>query len=412
MSGSIRKLSLLISAGAMLMASTAVNAETLKVYWNAGHAYDTYAGVIEQFEADNPDWDVQWERFQWPDLRTKLVADFAVGETPDLVAEPGGWVQEFALLDRLEPLDAYIETSPDMQYPGDWQDFAVSRNMINDSHYGVQIHLTCGTLLYNVDLLAEAGYDAPPTTWEEFREIAIATAKDGKFGFAPNPNFGYYWAWFLQNGIEFYNSETGQLNLDDPKAAEAIQFLADLIHKDKASPLPVRGADYEGPQRLFTAGRAAMIITGPWDVTPIRTGNPDLNWAVAPSLSNVRQSTFSGGVSLMIPKDAKHKDMAWELLQRFVSLDAELAASAANGMTMPRKSWAAHPDVTGNALLGNFGGCLGYASDVTAELRLTGKSSEISELLSNAIDRVIYFDEPATEALAVFMEEANAVLAK
>ena len=98
---------------------------------------------------------------------------------------------------------------------------------------------------------------------------------------------------------------TNKVTLDTPEAAEALQFLSDLIHVDKAAPVPVAGADYEGPQKLFTANRAAMIITGPWDVAPIMQGNPKLNWAVAPALKNKTQSTFFGGVSLMIPAAAK-----------------------------------------------------------------------------------------------------------
>lgn len=399
---------------ALLVATAgSASAETLRVYWNAGHAYDAYADVIEQFETDNPGWTVQWERFQWPDLRTKLVADLAVSNTPDLVAEPGGWVQEFAQQGQLLALDDFIaRDGAEMGYPEDWQDFSVSRNMIDDSYYGVQIHLTCATLVYNVDMLAEAGFDAPPTTWEEFREVAMATSANGRFGFAPNPVTSYYWPWLFQNGAEYYDPETNKVTFDSPEAAEAIQFVSDLIHVDKAAPLPVSGADYEGPQKLFTAGRAAMIITGPWDVTPIRTGNPDLNWDIAPSLTAETQATQAGGVSLMIPAAAQHPEMAWELLKRLVSLETELSASLANGMTMPRKSWAAHADVQADPILGKFGQCLPYARDISAELRLTGKSAAIEQLLTSAIDEIIYNRQPAQETLSRYAAEANALLAQ
>ncbi len=401
------------AAGASLLLPVQAFAETLKVYWNAGHAYDTYANVIKQFEADNPGWKVQWERYQWPDMRTKLVADLAVGQTPDLVAEPGGWVQEFALAGLLEPLDAYIARDGEkMGYPDDWQEYAVNRNKIGDSYYGVQIHLTCGTLLYNEDMLKEAGYDSPPTNWEEFREVALATTKPGRFGFAPNAAVGYHWAFILQNGIDYYDPKTNTVNLGKPEAAEAVQFIADMIHKDKSAPLPAAGADYEGPRNLFVSERAAMIITGPWDVTPIKTGNPDLNWKIAPSLSNQRQATFSGGVSLFIPKAAKHKEKAWELLQRFVSLDAEIEASLVNGMTMPRKSWGQHPDVLANDILGEFGKCLTYASDVGAELRLTGKSARIDELYKQAVETVLYNNEPADVVFGEMSKEANKLLSE
>src|SRR5215208_1642816 len=90
---------------ALLLATNAAAAETLTVYWNAGHAYDAYARVFKQFEADHPGWTINWEKFQWPEMRTKLVADFAAKNPPDLSAEPGGWVQEFAQRGLLTPLN-------------------------------------------------------------------------------------------------------------------------------------------------------------------------------------------------------------------------------------------------------------------------------------------------------------------
>ena len=404
--------SIMLAAGALAMMVGSANAETLTVYWNAGHAYDTYAQVIKQFEADHPGWTVNWERFQWPDLRTKLVADFSVKNPPDLVEEPGGWVQEFGQQGLLTPLnDDIAKDGAAMGYPDDWQEYTVKRNMVGDDYYGVQLHLTCATLVYNTDMLKAAGFDAPPTNWQEFRDVAMATAKGGKFGFAPNPDRGYYWPWIFQNGGDYYDPATNKVTFDSPEAAEALQFVADLIHKDHAAPVPVAGADYEGPQKLFTAGRAAMIITGPWDVGPIKTGNPNLKWDIAPSLKQKVQATQAGGTSLFIPKDAKHPAEAWDLLQRFVSLDAELAASLPNGMTMPRKSWAADEKIKADPILGKFGQCLSYAHDITAELRLTGKSAAVEQIFQSALDDIMYNDKPAQEVLTAAAGQANKLLA-
>ena len=386
--------------------------ETLTLYWNPGHAYKAYAQVIEKFEADHAGWKVQWEKFQWPDMRTKLIADFAVKNTPDLSAEPGGWVQEFAAKGLLRPLDDFIaKDGKAMQYPEDWQKYAVDRNMVDGKNYGVQLHLTCAALVYNVDMLKTAGFTKPPATWEEFRDVAKATTKPGKFGYAPNPTIYYYWSWLLQNGVNYYNPETNKVELDTPEAAEGLQFLSDLIHVDKAAPVPVAGADYEGPQKLFTANRAAMIITGPWDIQSIRTGNSKLNWAVAPALTHKKQATFFGGVSLMIPAAAKHPAEAWDLLKRFVALDVELAATKEANMTMPRKSWAASPELQADKIIAPFGACLPYAEEFDAKLRLTGKSAEINTLLQHAFDDTVYNQVRAKQALKEFTEKANAILA-
>ena len=400
----------LIASGIM---AGAAHAEEIRIYFNAGHGYDTYLEVFEEFEADNPGWTVAFERYQWPDLRTKLVADFAAGNPPDLVAEPGAWVPEFAqqgLLYNLDDLAA--RDRAEFDYPGDWQDASVRKNTVDGSLYGVQIHLTCATLLYNVDMLKEAGYDNPPTNWEEFREIAKATTRNGVFGFAPNAVWAYSMPWVMQNGGRYYDPETGKIAFGSEAAAEGVQFLSDLIHEDRSAPVPVTGADYEGPQRLFTAGRAAMIITGPWDINPIRTGNPDLNWPVAPSLKEVEQATIQGGVSLMIPKEAQYPEQAWDLIKRLTAVDVEVATSLQYSMTMPRKSWLEDPEVQADPILGQFGACLPYSRDVTLELRQAGKyNPAIDEVLNGAIDEVLFANEPAAEVLAAAEDEANAILA-
>jgi multiple sugar transport system substrate-binding protein len=401
-----------ISASAIALTTMAAHAEELTVYWNAGHSFATYAGVIKQFETDHPGWTVNWQRFQWPDLRTKLVADFAVGNPPDLVEEPGGWVQEFGQQGLITSLnDDIAKDGKAMGYPDDWQAYTVKRNMVGDQYYGVQVHLTCATLVYNVDLLKAAGFDKPPTNWEEFRKVAAATAKGGKFGFAPNPNYDYYWPWLFQAGADYYDPKTNKVTFDSPDAIRAVQFLSDLVHKDRSAPVPVAGADYEGPGKLFTAGRAAMIITGPWDVSTIKTGNPNLKWDVAPSLTDKTQATIAGGTSLFIPKAAKHPAEAWDLLKRFVALDTELAASVPNGMTMPRKSWAAEAKVKADPTLSKFGQCLPYARDIDAQLRVTGKSAKIDAIFKSAMDEVMYNNAPVEATVAKYAKQANDLLA-
>ncbi|MEF0942270.1 extracellular solute-binding protein [Rhizobium sp. BR 362] len=408
------KLTRCATATALTLALYApANAETLKVYWNAGHAYPAYADVIQKFEADHPGWTVEWGRFQWPDMRTKIVADMSVGNVPDLVADPGGWVPEFALQGKILPLNDYVaKDGSSMGYPDDWQDFSVSRNSIGGKYYGVQMHLTCATLLYNVDLLKAAGIDKPPANWEEFRNAAMAVAKNGRIGFAPNQVATYFVPWIYQNGGALYDKASNKVAFDSPDSAKALQFVSDLIHKDKAAILPVAGADYEGPQKLFTSGRAAMILTGPWDVAPIKTGNPKLHWEVAPSLTEKKQATFAGGVSLFIPKEAKHPAEAWDLLKRFVALDTELAASVANGMTMPRKSWAADPKVKADPVLSKFSQCLPYAVDPAADLALTGKNATVQDLFKAAVQDILYNDKPAQQVLSDYAAKSNAELSK
>lgn len=392
--------------------SAAQDGGTLRVYWNAGHNYAAYQAAIDSFEADHPGWEVNFELYQWPDMRTKLLADFAADNPPDLSAEPGGWVQEFALGGQVASLQPFVDASGEaMGFPADWQPYTISRNSVDNQIYGVQLHLTCMLLIYNREMLTAAGITAPPTTWEEFLAAAQATAKDGIFGFAPNQSSGYAWPWLLQNGVRYYDPATNTLGLGTPEAAEALQFQADLIHEHEVAPVPIASADYEGPQKLFSARRAAMIVTGPWDIQPIQEGSPDLDWAIAPALTRQTQATVAAGVSMMIPAAAKNPDLAWDLLGRFVALDTELAATQEAGMTMPRISWSQNEEVLAMERIAPFAEGLAYAQDTSAEIRLTGKSGQINDLFTAAYEEILYRNTPAADALAGLTEEANAILA-
>ena len=392
-------------------AAPAQRRESMTVYWHPGHSYDSYAEIVEQF-TDETGMDVNWEMYQWPDMRTKILADFAAGDVPDLVEEPGGQVQEFALTGNIQSMDPWIATDGgEMGFPEDWQEYTVNRNSIDGSVYGVQLHLTCTLIFYNIDMLEEAGYSEPPATWDEFLEMAQATTKQRVFGFAPNQSAGYMWPWLLQNEVRQYDADTNTIPMDNADAYEAFQFVADMVHEHKVAPIPVAAADYEGPRNLFLAERAALIVTGPWDIKPVLEGNPDLNWGIAQALTRKTQATAAAGTSMMIPTEAKQPDAAWELLKRLVTIEAELAGTAEANMCMPRKSWGEHPDVLANDRVAPFGVGLGYAQDYGSELRLTGKSGEIGELFNLAYEQVIYTNASPEEALGEYVEKSNAILA-
>lgn len=188
------------AAGTATQAVASSGGGTLQVYWGPGHNYKAYQAVIAQFEKDHPGWKVDWELYQAADMRTKLLANFAAGNTPDLV-EDSGWVQEFGLQGKVLSLQPFIDKDgKSVGFPTDWQPYTVTRQTINGEIYGIQLHLTNILLFYNKDLLTKAGFSNPPTNWDEFLAAAKAATQNGVYGFALNQDSSYAWPWFLQNG--------------------------------------------------------------------------------------------------------------------------------------------------------------------------------------------------------------------
>ncbi|MEV4356680.1 sugar ABC transporter substrate-binding protein [Nonomuraea sp. NPDC049625] len=382
---------------------------TFTVYWNAGHDYQAYRKVITEFEQTNKV-KVNLQKYQWPDLRTRLLADFASGTVPDLVEEPGGWVQEFAVSGNARSLQEYVDRDGQaMGFPSDWQPVTVERNSYQGKVYGVQLHLTCNTLFYNKAMLRDAGVEVP-ATWEEFLAAAKKLTKDGVYGVALNQDYTYLWPWLTQAGVTPYDPSTGKVMTPVEDAVAALQFQADLVHKHKVAPVPVSGTDYSGPQKLFSAKRAAMIFTGPWDLEPIRKTSPDIEVGVAPPLKHKTQATQAAGVSMFVPAKAARPDLSWDFIKRITAIEVEQAATKETGMLMPRVSWTKLPEVASNEVTKVFADALPYAKDSSQQVRLTGQLGKWEEQLKVMYQQVLIQNQPAAEALAAFTKSAEGFL--
>ncbi|MDA0632360.1 sugar ABC transporter substrate-binding protein [Nonomuraea sp. MCN248] len=383
---------------------------TFTAYWNAGHDYQAYRKVIAEFEQANQV-KVNLQKYQWPDLRTRLLADFASGVVPDVVEEPGGWVQEFALSGNARSLQEYVDRDgAAMGFPADWQPVTVGRNSYQNQVYGVQLHLTCTLLFYNKGMLDAAGV-RPPTTWEELLEAAKKLTKGDVYGIALNQDYSYANPWLLQNGVRHYDPATKEVLTPRDKAIEAMRFQADLVHKHKVAPVPVSGTDYSGPQKLFSAKRAAMIITGPWDIGPIRETSPDIELGLAAPLKKDGQATNAAGTSLFVPAKAARPDLSWDFIKRITALEVERAATEEVGMLMPRVSWAELPEVADDPLIKPFAEALGYAQDASEEIRLTGQSGRFEEEMKKMYQSVVIQNRPAEEAIQAMADAAKGFLA-
>lgn len=383
--------------------------EQFTIYWNAGHAYPTYEKVIAEFEEAHGI-TVNFQKFQWPDLRTRLLSDFASGNAPDL-CEDSLWTQEFAISGDVMSLQKYVDRDgAEMGFPDDWHPRTISRNSYNGEVYGIQLHLTCTMLFHNRAMFDDAGLDVP-TTWDEFLDAATKLTGDGVYGVALNQDHSYSWPWLLQNGVRFYDPDTKELLTPHDKAAEALQFQADLVHKHQVAPVPTPGTDYSGPQKLFSAGRAAMILTGPWDLLPIEETSSDLEYGVVPALKQVEQATIQAGSSIFVPAKSKHPDLAWDFIKRITALEVETATTEEVGMLMPRQSWREEPVVQDDERYAAFAEGFDDAIDFTEPLQLTGKSGEIVELYKTLYQDVVMNNAPATEALDAFLTAGEKSLA-
>jgi len=277
----------------------------------------------------------------WGDYVTKVLGQFTAGEAADVYGTAIETFQAFASRNLWMPLDDYVKANPG------FSDFAPS--LFELSSYKGKITympITWNNIMvnYNQDLFDKAGvaYPKPGWTWDEFRDVAKKlTIKDAsgnvtQYGYeVPNQNF-FVQPWFLTNGTSPLNADWTGSNMTDPKVAESLQFLHDLIHVDGVSPIP--GNDTMDNQ--FFAGQVAMISRGHWIVQGCKDNNVKLD-VVGPAAKS-SPTTVLGFGGYAINKDTKNAELAQALVTELTSQETQTEEGDGGGGVPGRKSALSH----------------------------------------------------------------------
>ncbi len=118
------------------------------------------------------------------------VRDFVAGGDLDIGLIDLVWMGNFAENEWVLPLADVQAKFPDIVDPAlDIDDFfPLVLNAFggwNDTIYGLPFDNYSGLMFYNKCMLNDAGFDGPPATWEELKDVyGPALTKDGKYAFA------------------------------------------------------------------------------------------------------------------------------------------------------------------------------------------------------------------------------------
>jgi multiple sugar transport system permease protein len=302
----------------------------------------------------------------------KLMCAIAGDAPPDVVNQDrfsvGGWAARGAFV----PLDRYIERDKNDKWAIRGEDFYSAcwdEAVFQEKVYAIPNTTDDRILYYNEDILRREGYVdkngnvVPPRTWDELKSYALKMTKHDaqgritQIGFIPN--FGNAWLYIYgwMNGGEFMSKDGLTCTLNDPKIRDAVAWVTEVYDDlGKAQKVNAFQSGFQGGEfDPFITGKVAMKIDGaPYVISNIATFKPDLNFGVAPAPSpawrvkdvpaellrdypnswlKAHQSdkktvppyiTWSGGFSWVIPKGAKHPDLAWEFIKWMSSKDAAI----------------------------------------------------------------------------------------
>lgn len=140
---------------------------------------------------------VKWESIYYEKLREALVLDFTSNAKPrfDVVLIDIVWPGEFATAGWVAPLERFYHnpaiTDPDLDLDDFFPILLHSLGTWNKKIYGLPFDNYAGLLYYNKCMLKDAGFDRPPSTWQELKDVyGPALTKGDRYAFALQSHWG------------------------------------------------------------------------------------------------------------------------------------------------------------------------------------------------------------------------------
>ncbi len=283
---------------------------------------NTYKDLIAQFESLPQNNNVKINLVLKTDGASQsyynsLINAFALDSGPDIFSirndEKNSYLNFMSPLQNVRDETGQVVANSVLKanYKQNFVDLAVKDTMYRDEIYGVTSYVDNLELYYNKDLLNQAGFVRPPSTWNELEgQLSSLNKRDlGGIDFSRNAismgtgftkanasTFGdvglninrfqdVLAALVFQQGGQFYDSDTGEVTLgkksqgDDP-ALNAVKFFESFgnINSGRYS------WNTNSPNNIdaFVQGKLAYIIHYKYLQDVIASRNPSLKYDVAP----------------------------------------------------------------------------------------------------------------------------------
>jgi len=309
------------------------------------------AQIIQTFEQQNPDVKIKSTIFAWNQINLAFLKAGQAGKVPDLTMLNSGRIQRVVAANFLKPLDSYLDQS------GQRADYILMPNAIGADKkvYGVPYEVRGLGFLYRSDLLEKAGIPKPKNmndvvqSAKKMQEMQGPTFIGVGIGFDPKQDSAekFYIPAVVALGGKILKSD-GSADFVTPENLKVMNFIHDLVHKDKVMPLDVglQGPDQVRP--LDEAGRVGYYFQGSHWLLSLRTKLPagaKLDFMPVPLMNGDGvQPVFVEGWNLSIPAAAKEPDLAWKLIQLWTSPDIQIMQAKVAGYLPMRKSAASKVD--------------------------------------------------------------------
>jgi multiple sugar transport system substrate-binding protein len=277
---------------------------------------------VDQWNAENPDIQIVLEGVEFNELLPTIMTKQTSGQGADITHIYSLWAGQ---LDK----SGVIAKAPDdviSDIKANYPEPVAEGVSVDGNIFGYPTEVQPFALYYNKRLLKDAGFNNPPTTWDELLSMAEAMNKTDKNGNSEVQGFAFIRAWpaivyhpfvalMSTAGGQFI--EDGKVNLDSEAAKKTMELYTKVHGKDGLTEI---GNDI---MKGFAAEQVAMTINAGWWAGSLKVTMEDAyeNVGVAPipSPDGKTKGSVSYTWGWTVNSKSKHQEEAWKFLKWFNS---------------------------------------------------------------------------------------------
>ncbi|MBI5958368.1 MAG: extracellular solute-binding protein [Chloroflexi bacterium] len=300
--------------------------------------------ALEQFKAMHPDVTVEFEEKVFEQIQETGMMVLNSDEVPDVMEINKGNATAglYASSGLLTDLTSVAEErgwndilSPSIQTTCRYNEAGI---MGSGNLYGITTYGEFVMVYYNKDMFEAQGI-AVPTSLEEFEaaadkflEAGITPLTLGASDIWPATHNFYELALYQADRelISNFQFLTGDVDFH----GEAFTFGAETFaaHVEKGYyGENATGVIYDDANAAFIQGQMPMDLTGSWAFGGFQTSIVDFEWGIF-IMPGKALNTGSGGNLLVVPENAKNKDLAYDFLELTMGVEAQTVMANAGGI--------------------------------------------------------------------------------
>ncbi len=317
--------------------------------WVMGDSSEHFDTLIAPFEEESGI-EVESVAIPWDSVDQKFTTAVASGDGPDVLQIGLSKLRTYADSGALLTLDDQtIADYPNLAATNFIDGIAGDATAIEGEIVSAPWVSDTRVLFYRSDILAEAGMDTPPATWDELREAAktLAGRGDGQYGYyIPQWDSALPVVMTWDQGGDIVAD--GAIDFDTPEFAQAVDLYTGL-YADGSVPT---NSDFDQTQG-FVSGITPMLVSGPYLGAAIADAAPELDgkWSVTTIPAGTDSTSLLAGSNLGVWGATDNQSGALELLDYLSQPEVQVQWYELDGQLPTVKAALADDALTGDPLV-------------------------------------------------------------